>query len=90
MMGDARLSRRSVDFFQRAAKQRWVPYQRMIRALVDTYAEAQAGKGGGERGGGAIRCAVARHGLNNSVIHHTDAYAELSFRPALLHQQTSI
>jgi uncharacterized DUF497 family protein len=40
------LSRRSVDFFKRAAKQRRVPYQRMIRALVDTYAERQAGKRG--------------------------------------------
>ena len=38
------LSRRSVDFFKRAAKQRRVPYQRMIRALVDQYAERQ-GKG---------------------------------------------
>ena len=36
------LSRRSVDFFKRAAKQRRVPYQRMIRALVDAYAERQA------------------------------------------------
>lgn len=36
------LSRRSVEFFKRAAKQRGVPYQRMIRALVDTYAERQA------------------------------------------------
>ena len=35
------LSRRSVDFFKRAAKQRRVPYQRMIRALVDSYAERQ-------------------------------------------------
>jgi len=35
------LSRRSVDFFKRAAKQRRVPYQRMIRALVDAYAERQ-------------------------------------------------
>jgi len=35
------LSRRSVDFFKRAAKQRRVPYQRMIRALVDTYADKQ-------------------------------------------------
>ena len=38
------LSRRSVDFFKRAAKQRRVPYQRMIRALVDAYAEKQEGK----------------------------------------------
>jgi predicted DNA binding CopG/RHH family protein len=38
------LSRRSVDFFKRAAKARRVPYQRMIRALVDAYAEKQAGK----------------------------------------------
>ena len=36
------LSRRSVDFFKRAAKSRRVPYQRMIRALVDAYAERQA------------------------------------------------
>lgn len=35
------LSRRSVDFFKRAAKRQSVPYQRMIRALVDTYAERQ-------------------------------------------------
>ena len=39
------LSRRSVDFFKRAAKARRVPYQRMIRALVDAYAEKQATKG---------------------------------------------
>ena len=36
------LSRRSVDYFKRAAKRRRVPYQRMIRALVDAYAEKQA------------------------------------------------
>ena len=40
------LSQRSVAFFKRAARQRRVPYQRMIRALVDAYAEKQAGKGG--------------------------------------------
>jgi predicted DNA binding CopG/RHH family protein len=33
----------SRDFFKREAKRRRVPYQRMIRALVDTYAERQAG-----------------------------------------------
>ena len=38
------LSRRSVDFFKQAAKARRVPYQRMIRALVDAYAERQDGK----------------------------------------------
>ena len=38
------LSRRSVDFFKRAAKRRRVPYQRMIRSLVDMYAERQEGK----------------------------------------------
>ena len=37
------LSRRSLDFFKREAKKRRVPYQRMIRALVDTYADRQAG-----------------------------------------------
>lgn len=35
------LSRRSIDFFKRAAKSQDVPYQRMIRALVDAYAEKQ-------------------------------------------------
>lgn len=38
------LSRRSLDFFKREAKARRVPYQRMIRALVDAYAERQAGR----------------------------------------------
>jgi predicted DNA binding CopG/RHH family protein len=37
------LSRRSLDFFKREARKRRVPYQRMIRALVDSYAERQAG-----------------------------------------------
>ena len=36
------LSRRSLDFFKREARKRRVPYQRMIRALVDTYAERNA------------------------------------------------
>ncbi len=35
------LSRRSVEFFKRQARARRVPYQRMIRALVDAYAERQ-------------------------------------------------
>jgi predicted DNA binding CopG/RHH family protein len=39
------LSQRSVAFFKRAAQKRRVPYQRMIRALVDAYAEKQEGKG---------------------------------------------
>src|SRR4030081_635884 len=39
------LSQRSVAVFKRAARQRRVPYQRMIRALVDAYAEKQGGKG---------------------------------------------
>ena len=39
------LSQRSVTFFKRAALKRRVPYQRMIRALVDAYAEKQGGKG---------------------------------------------
>ena len=38
------LSRRSVDFFKRAARQERVPYQRMIRALVDAYAARRGGK----------------------------------------------
>jgi predicted DNA binding CopG/RHH family protein len=33
------LSRRSLEFFKREAGKRRVPYQRMIRALVDAYAE---------------------------------------------------
>jgi predicted DNA binding CopG/RHH family protein len=36
------LSRRGLDFFKREARKRRVPYQRMIRALADTYAERQA------------------------------------------------
>jgi hypothetical protein len=35
------LSQRSVDFFKREATKRRVPYQRMIRALVDAYAERE-------------------------------------------------
>ena len=35
------LSQRSVDFFKREAHKRHVPYQRMIRALVDAYAERE-------------------------------------------------
>jgi predicted DNA binding CopG/RHH family protein len=37
------LSRRSLEFFKRESRKRRVPYQRMIRALVDLYAEKQAG-----------------------------------------------
>ena len=37
------LSRRSVEFFKREAGKAHVPYQRMIRALVDAYA-ARAGQ----------------------------------------------
>ena len=33
------LSRRSVEFFKGEAARRRVPYQRMIRALVDEYAK---------------------------------------------------
>lgn len=35
------LSQRSVDFFKREAAKQRVPYQRMIRALVDAYAERE-------------------------------------------------
>lgn len=38
------MGRRSFDFFKRAAKRRRAPCQRMIRALVDAYAERQEGK----------------------------------------------
>jgi predicted DNA binding CopG/RHH family protein len=37
------LSRRSIDFFKSEAKKQHVPYQKMIRALVDGYA-ARVGK----------------------------------------------
>lgn len=37
------LSTRSVDFFKREAQKQRVPYQRMIRALVDAYAEREQG-----------------------------------------------
>ena len=39
------LSKRSLDYFKREAKKRRVSYQRMIRSLVDMYAERQEGKG---------------------------------------------
>jgi hypothetical protein len=35
------LSQKSVDFFKREAKKSRVPYQRVIRALVDAYAERE-------------------------------------------------
>lgn len=35
------LTRQSLDFFKREAKKNRVPYQRMIRALVDEYAAGQ-------------------------------------------------
>ena len=38
------LSKRSLDFFKREAKKWRVPYQRMIRSLVDMYAERQEGR----------------------------------------------
>lgn len=38
------LSKRSVEFFKREAGKRRVPYQRMIRALVDAYAEGQTAR----------------------------------------------
>jgi predicted DNA binding CopG/RHH family protein len=33
------LSRRSINFFKREAKKQRVPYQKMIRALVDGYTD---------------------------------------------------
>ncbi len=35
------LSRRSLDFFKKEAEKAGVPYQRMIRALVDEYVARQ-------------------------------------------------
>ena len=52
------LSRRSLDFFKREARRRRVPYQRMIRALVDTYAERQASGKIINRNGQRRGCAV--------------------------------
>ena len=40
------LTRRSLDFFKREAKKHRVPYQRMIRALVDEYAAGQRRRSG--------------------------------------------
>jgi hypothetical protein len=45
MLRKLSLSQHSVAFFKRAARQRQVPYQRMVRALVDAYAEKQESKG---------------------------------------------
>ena len=39
------LTRRSVDFFKREGRKNRVPYQRMIRAVVDGYS-ARQGKAG--------------------------------------------
>jgi hypothetical protein len=36
------LSRKSVDFFKREASKHHTQYQRMIRQLLDTYADAQS------------------------------------------------
>ena len=38
------LSKRSVDFFKRHAQKSNVPYQKMIRTLLDSYAEHHGGK----------------------------------------------
>jgi len=39
------LSKRSVDFFKRQAREHGTQYQRMIRALLDRYAEVHASSG---------------------------------------------
>jgi hypothetical protein len=39
------LSKRSVDFFKRQAREHGTQYQRMIRALLDRYAEVHATAG---------------------------------------------
>jgi predicted DNA binding CopG/RHH family protein len=43
------LSRRSIDFFKREARARRIPYQRMIRTLIDTYAEKTRSRDKAER-----------------------------------------
>jgi predicted DNA binding CopG/RHH family protein len=38
------LSKRSVDFFKKHAKKSRIPYQRMIRRVLDEYASAYSGR----------------------------------------------
>jgi hypothetical protein len=38
------LSKRSVDFFKKHAKRSKIPYQRMIRRVLDEYANAYTGR----------------------------------------------
>jgi hypothetical protein len=45
------LTRSSVDFFKREAGKARVPYQRMVRALVDTYAARSETRAAGAKGG---------------------------------------
>jgi predicted DNA binding CopG/RHH family protein len=45
------LSRRSAEFFKREADKARVPYQRMVRALVDTYAARSETRAAGAKGG---------------------------------------
>lgn len=46
------LSRKSVDFFKAHAARSKVPYQRMIRSLLDAYADRHSGAAGPERQAG--------------------------------------
>jgi hypothetical protein len=39
------LSKRSVEFFRREARRHGTPYQKMIRALLDRYAELNTPRG---------------------------------------------
>jgi hypothetical protein len=48
------LSKRSVDFFKRAAKQHGAPYQRMIRRLVDAYVD-------GPKKSAQVKCSGISH-----------------------------
>ena len=70
------LSRRSVEFFKREAGKSRVPYQRMIRALVDAYA-ARAGKG---RALGQGRC--RRHAGPQGTAPHPASYDASRQRPS--------
>ncbi len=73
------LSRRSLDFFKREAKKRRVPYQRMIRVLVDSYAERQLMSKNHEWGKdeSAVRNVMPISDAQLSFDHHLDFFRKL-------------
>jgi predicted DNA binding CopG/RHH family protein len=54
------LSRSSVEFFKSEASKHQTQYQRMIRRLLDSYVEAQAGSTGNARPSARKRVAALR------------------------------